>query len=103
VTDRSQWATAAVAYVGERSGGGPADRRLRVTLNFHPDRRADGMSVVEQLARDLTYRSLPRSYWSLEMTTGVITTPPSTQRDRSSTRPYGGTTAEIAAPTYDAP
>ena len=31
-------ASAAVAYVAARSEGGPIDRSLRVTVNFHPDR-----------------------------------------------------------------
>lgn len=33
------------------------DRQLRVTVNFHPDRKLDGMTVIEHLGCDLTYRS----------------------------------------------
>jgi len=85
VTDRSQWAAAAVAYVAERSGGGPADRRLRVTLNFHPDRRFDGMSVVEQLARDLTYRS----QFETGTSNGGLTAFPGGDRSRWEQRIFG--------------
>ncbi|RBY75966.1 DUF3626 domain-containing protein [Blastococcus sp. TF02-09] len=41
-----------------RSAVGEAlDRSLRVTLNFHPDRRVYGGTVLQQLARDGVYRS----------------------------------------------
>jgi len=85
VTDRSRWTAAAVAYVAERSGGGPADRRLRVTLNFHPDRRSDGMSVLEQLARDLTYRS----QFETGTSNGGLTAFPGGDRTRWEQRIFG--------------
>ena len=48
----------ALRHVGDRSVGPPLDPRLRVTVNFHPDRPArDGLLVVEALARDGFYRS----------------------------------------------
>jgi hypothetical protein len=40
------------------SAGPPIDSRLRVTVNFHPDRPTrDGMLVIQALARDEIYRS----------------------------------------------
>ncbi|WP_091725318.1 DUF3626 domain-containing protein [Nocardioides scoriae] len=39
------------------SSGGPLDRSLRVTLNFHPDRVLGATSVLTGLARDGAYRS----------------------------------------------
>ncbi|HEX2823721.1 MAG TPA: DUF3626 domain-containing protein [Streptosporangiaceae bacterium] len=47
----------AIAHVAMRSSGGPIDPDLRVTLNFHPDRLASGMLILEALGRDGVYRS----------------------------------------------
>ncbi|AWZ05055.1 MULTISPECIES: DUF3626 domain-containing protein [unclassified Streptomyces] len=47
----------ALRHVAERSSGGPLDPRLRVTLNFHPDRLAGGRPILEALAEDGTYHS----------------------------------------------
>jgi hypothetical protein len=48
----------ALRHVARLSTGPPIDPRLRVTLNFHPDRpNRDGLLVVEALARDGVYRS----------------------------------------------
>ncbi len=47
----------AMAHVAMRSSGGPIDPKLRVTLNFHPDRLAAGVPVLEALGRDGVYRS----------------------------------------------
>ena len=48
----------ALAHVRTLSTGGPADPSWTVTLAFHPDRvDADGVTVVEALARDGRYRS----------------------------------------------
>jgi Protein of unknown function (DUF3626) len=47
----------AMAHVALRSCGGPIDPELRVTLNFHPDRLASGVPILEALARDGVYRS----------------------------------------------
>ncbi|WP_309648365.1 DUF3626 domain-containing protein [Nocardioides sp.] len=53
----SPWARAALAHVAQQAGGGPLDRSLRITLNFHPDRVRDGLTVLQHLARDGVYRS----------------------------------------------
>jgi hypothetical protein len=48
----------AVRHVAGLSAGPPVDPRLRVTVNFHPDRPTrDGLLVVESLVRDGAYRS----------------------------------------------
>ena len=47
----------ALEYVAERSAGGPIDLTLRVTLNFHPDRFANGTPILAALAADGIYRS----------------------------------------------
>jgi uncharacterized protein DUF3626 len=47
----------AMAHVALKASGGPVDPELRVTLNFHPDRLASGVPMLEALARDGVYRS----------------------------------------------
>jgi hypothetical protein len=47
----------AIVHVAARSHGGPLDPALRVTLNFHPDRLAGGVTTLEAMARDGTVRS----------------------------------------------
>ena len=46
----------AVTHVASRSPGGAMDPTLRVTLNFHPDRRSGGLLVLEAIGRDGMYR-----------------------------------------------
>lgn len=53
----SRWARTALDHVAGRAQGTALDRSHRVTLNFHPEREADGVSVLQQLARDGLYRS----------------------------------------------
>jgi hypothetical protein len=47
----------ALAFVNERSAGGPLDRGARITLHFHPDRHFGGTTVLASLLRDGRYRS----------------------------------------------
>ncbi|WP_435178000.1 DUF3626 domain-containing protein [Actinacidiphila sp. bgisy145] len=47
----------ALRHVAARSAGGPVDPRLRVTLNFHPDRVHQGRHILSGLAADGVYRS----------------------------------------------
>jgi hypothetical protein len=47
----------AIDHVAAKSSGGPIDRDLRVTLNFHPDRLAAGVPILEAMRRDGLYRS----------------------------------------------
>ena len=53
----NDWAERATEHVARSAAGDTLDRTLRVTLNFHPDRRPEGASVLESLARDGVYRS----------------------------------------------
>lgn len=57
VGEPSRWSRAATRAVAQASAGGPLDRSLRVTLNFHPDRITRDATVLEHLARDGRYRS----------------------------------------------
>lgn len=47
----------ALLHVAAMSSGGPVDRSLRVTLNFHPDRLCRGLLVLDAMGRDGQYRS----------------------------------------------
>lgn len=47
----------ATQHVARQACGGPLDRSMRVTLNFHPDRLLGGATVLERLAREGSYRS----------------------------------------------
>ena len=47
----------AVTHVASRSSGGPLVPESSVTLNFHPDRLAGGLLVLEAIGRDGMYRS----------------------------------------------
>lgn len=53
----SAWARHAIGHVAANAGVGRVDPSWRVTVNFHPDRRAGSTSVLEVLARDGVYRS----------------------------------------------
>jgi hypothetical protein len=48
----------ALQHVAQLSSGAPVDRRLRITVNFTPDRPvAGGLTVIAGLARDGVYRT----------------------------------------------
>ncbi|MCC2956315.1 DUF3626 domain-containing protein [Massilia sp. IC2-477] len=47
----------ALAFVRGASAGGPLDRSLRITLNFHPDRLHGGIPILQVLATEGLYRS----------------------------------------------
>lgn len=57
MTTHSRWARHAVAHVDSQCQGGPLDRSLRITLNFHPDRTAGGIDILNALAQHGLYRS----------------------------------------------
>jgi hypothetical protein len=46
-----------VAHVDYRSHGAPLAREQRITLNFHPDREAQGLHILDAMARSGLYRS----------------------------------------------
>ncbi len=47
----------ALRHVAALSSGGPLDSRLRLTMNFHPDRAAGGRPILLGMAEDGVYRS----------------------------------------------
>ena len=82
----TRWARRAIGHVARSSSGGPLDRSLRVTLNFHPDRLLDGVTVLERLARDGRYRS----QFETGTSNGGLTAHPGGDRWRWEQRTFGG-------------
>ncbi|MFC4532007.1 DUF3626 domain-containing protein [Sphaerisporangium dianthi] len=76
----------ALRHVEAHSSGGPLDSRLRVTLNFHPDRLVGGRPILGRLADDGVYLS--------QFVTGVgnggLTAHPGGDRWRWESRMFGG-------------
>src|SRR4051812_5333067 len=75
----------ALAYVRDRSAGGPLDPGLRVTLHFHPDRLAGGELILERLRRDGVYRS----QFETGVGNGGLTAHPGGDRWRWESRMFG--------------
>jgi hypothetical protein len=73
------------------------DRTLRVTLHFHPDRSADGVSVLESLAAQGVYRS----QFETGTSNGGLTAHPGGARWRWEQRIFGH--AYDAAPPSERP
>ncbi|GAA2155703.1 uncharacterized protein DUF3626 [Humibacillus xanthopallidus] len=44
-------------HVDDRCHGAPLERSQRITLNFHPDREAGGLHILDAMARSGRYRS----------------------------------------------
>lgn len=86
-----------MAHVAARSGGPPLDRSLRITLNFHPDRRCEGLTVLERLAADGVYRS----QFETGTSNGGLTAHPGGARWRWEQRLFGG--AYDRAPASERP
>lgn len=76
----------ALRHVTERSSGGPLDPALRVTLNFHPDRAARGIPILDALAEDGVYRS----QFVTGTSNGGLTAHPGGDRWRWESRIFGG-------------
>lgn len=76
----------ALAHVAALARGGPLDPRLRVTLNFHPDRWYGGRSVLRAMARDGVYRS----QFVTGTSNGGLTAHPGGDRWRWESRIFGG-------------
>ena len=47
----------ALDHVAALAAGSPLDPGLRMTMNFHPDREADGWPILRKMADDGVYRS----------------------------------------------
>ena len=83
----------AVAHVHARSTGPAVDPALRVTMNFHPDRRQRGMPILEAMARDGCYRS----QFETGTSNGGLTAFPGGARWRWESRIFGGAYDDTAA------
>lgn len=77
---------AALDHVAAISRGGPLDRTLRVTLNFHPDRLVGGRTVIEALADEQVYRS----QFETKISNGGLTAFPGGDRWLWEQRSFGG-------------
>ncbi|MGW0821346.1 DUF3626 domain-containing protein [Streptomyces sp. NPDC002845] len=92
---------AALRHVAALSSGPPVDPALRLTLNFHPDRHARGVPILEALARDGTYRS----QFVTGTSNGGLTAHPGGDRWRWERRIFGGAYDDLPArerPVYGA-
>ncbi|MFC4036776.1 DUF3626 domain-containing protein [Streptomyces polygonati] len=81
--------------------GAPLDTRLRVTLNFHPDRTAGDRHILTALAADGVYRS----QFVTGTSNGGLTAHPGGDRWRWESRIFGGAYDEAPAderPVYGA-
>ncbi|MFD4505259.1 DUF3626 domain-containing protein [Streptomyces sp. NPDC058457] len=77
---------AALCHVAALSSGPPLDPRLRITLNFHPDRISAGLPILEALARDGAYHS----QFVTGTSNGGLTAHPGGDRWRWESRIFGG-------------
>ncbi|MBC2868413.1 DUF3626 domain-containing protein [Streptomyces mexicanus] len=94
-------ARAAVHHVAALSAGEPLARGSRITLNFHPDRLAGGLPVLEALARDGAYHS----QFVTGTSNGGLTAHPGGDRRRWESRIFGGAYDDAPAaerPVYGA-
>jgi len=76
----------AVAHVGSRATGTPADPSVRVTLHFHPDRLVAGEPILDVMARDRGYRS----QFETGTSNGGLTAHPGGDRWRWESRMFAG-------------
>ncbi|TQS20979.1 DUF3626 domain-containing protein [Microbispora sp. KK1-11] len=87
----------ALRHVEALSSGDPLDPRLRVTLNFHPDRLAGGRQILLRLADDGVYLS----QFVTGTSNGGLTAHPGGDRWRWESRIFGG--AYDQAPAEERP
>lgn len=83
----------AIAHVAARSEGGPIDPGLRVTLNFHPDRRVGGVLMLEAMARNGLYLS----QFETGTSNGGLTAHPGGDRWSWESRIFGSAYDEVPA------
>ncbi|MER7050431.1 DUF3626 domain-containing protein [Streptomyces jumonjinensis] len=92
---------AALSHVAALSSGGPLDSRLRLTINFHPDRTAGDRPVLRQMAEDGLYYS----QFVTGTGNGGLTAYPGGDRWRWESRIFGGAYDDATAserPVYGA-
>ncbi|MFF4294243.1 DUF3626 domain-containing protein [Streptomyces vinaceus] len=87
----------ALRHVARLSSGPPVDPALRVTLNFHPDRAAQGRSTLDALADDEVYHS----QFVTGTSNGGLTAHPGGDRWRWESRIFDG--AYDAEPAHERP
>ena len=87
----------ALRHVAVRSSGPAVDPRLRITLNFHPDRTAAGRPILDALAQDGTYHS----QFVTGTSNGGLTAHPGGDRWRWESRIFAG--AYDGAPATERP
>lgn len=98
---RSPRARAALRHVAARSSGPAVHPDVRITLNFHPDRPAGGLPILEALLRDGGYHS----QFVTGTSNGGLTAHPGGDRWRWESRIFGGAYDEAAPhdrPVYGA-
>ncbi|MER6207169.1 DUF3626 domain-containing protein [Streptomyces sp. NPDC001642] len=84
----------ALRHVAAGSSGPAVDPRLRITLNFHPDRTASGRPILDKLAQDGTYHS----QFVTGTSNGGLTAHPGGDRWRWESRIFAGAYDEAPAP-----
>ncbi|MFJ9842179.1 DUF3626 domain-containing protein [Kitasatospora sp. NPDC101155] len=87
----------ALGHVAALSSGPPVDPTLRLTLNFHPDRTANGRPILEALAEGGVYLS----QFVTGTSNGGLTAHPGGDRWRWESRIFDG--AYDAAPSAERP
>ncbi|MGX9888063.1 DUF3626 domain-containing protein [Streptomyces sp. NPDC002276] len=87
----------ALRHVAARSSGPAVEPRLRITLNFHPDRTAAGRPILDALAQDGTYHS----QFVTGTSNGGLTAHPGGDRWRWEARIFAG--AYDGAPAVERP
>ena len=87
----------ALSHVSSISSGPALDAALRVTLNFHPDRPAQGQPILEALAEDGVYLS----QFVTGTSNGGLTAYPGGDRWRWESRIFDG--AYDDAPAHERP
>ncbi|WP_438297244.1 DUF3626 domain-containing protein [Streptomyces sp. HUAS TT7] len=91
----------ALRHVAALSSGGPLNRGLRLTMNFHPDRMSGDRPILLKMAEDGIYRS----QFVTGSSNGGLTARPGRDRWRWESRIFGGAYDHAAAgerPVYGA-
>jgi hypothetical protein len=91
----------ALRHVAALSVGDPLDARLRLTINFHPDRLVGERRILQRMAEDGVYRS----QFVTGISNGGLTAYPGGDRWRWESRIFGGAYDHAAAherPVYGA-
>lgn len=91
----------ALEHVAAQSAGGPIDSRLRLTMNFHPDRSTAGQPILGRMAEIGFYQS----QFVTGTSNGGLSAHPGGDRWRWESRIFGGAYDKMSAdqrPVYGA-